>query len=447
MTCLSERLQSAPADAVVWVTSSGERISAGALRSAVAGLDVAAWRGKRVALAEMPVLSFLTALVALDGVAEALVLLPAEETGPARETRLGLTRVDAVLGAQGLGLLPQAGAETRDAPDASEAPEAAPQGRALAAPAAFTTEWLLPTSGTTGAPKLIAHTLASLTRSARRGAPRAPLVWASLYSLRRFAGLQVFLQAWSEGAPLILCEDDVDLGERLQVLAREGCSALSATPSMWRKLAMLPQSDALALSQITLGGEIVDQPVLDMLARRFPQARITHIYASTEAGVGFAVRDGIAGFPKAYLAPDVLPVGLRVGEEGHLWLRQPGATDWLDSGDVVRVEAERIHFVGRANGSINVGGNKVMPEEVESVILELPEIAFVQVRARASAVLGSLVEAAVLPAAGAALDTELKRRVTAHCRQRLEAFKVPAFVVSAENIRVNAAGKMSRDRG
>jgi len=429
MTCLAERLQSAPADALIWLTSSGERIQAGALRSALVRMDVEAWRGKRVALGDMPVLEFLLALVALDGVAQTLMLLPAEESASARAERLSMAPVDVVLDADGLGL---AGALTA-AGDASWQPQTG-----------GATEWLLPTSGTTGAPKLIAHTQASLTRSVRRRAPQEPLVWASLYSLRRFAGLQVFLQSWWDGSPLILSEDTAGLSTRLEALARLGCSALSATPSMWRKLAMLPQSDGLALRQITLGGEIVDQPALDLLARRFPAARVTHIYASTEAGVGFAVRDGKAGFPAAYLSPGALDVEMRVGENQHLWLRLPQSPDWLDSGDIVKLQDERVYFLGRANGSINVGGNKVMPEEVESVILELPEIAFVQVRARASAVLGSLVEAAVLPAGGRVLDADLKRRVMAHCRTRVEAFKVPAFVVLAEGIEVNAAGKMSR---
>ncbi|MGM9479959.1 class I adenylate-forming enzyme family protein [Roseateles sp. NT4] len=425
MTCLAERLQAAPADALVWLTTSGERITAGALRGALARVDAEAWRGKRVALGDMPVLEFLLALLALDGLAQALVLLPAEEGEAARAERLRLAPVDVVLDAQGLGLV-----STGDAPWQPHAD--------------VTTEWLLPTSGTTGTPKLIAHTQASLTRTVRRRAQQEPLVWASLYSLRRFAGLQVFLQSWWEGSPLILTEDDMDLGSRLEALAQLGCSALSATPSMWRKLAMLPPSDGLTLRQITLGGEIVDQAVLDLLARRFPTARITHIYASTEAGVGFAVRDGQAGFPASYLNPGALDIELRVGDDQHLWLRPPRSPDWVDSGDIVRPQGDRLYFLGRANGSINVGGNKVMPEEVEAVILELPEIAFVQVRARASAVLGSLVEAAVLPAEGAVLDADLKKRVMAHCRGRIEAFKVPAFVVLAQGIAVNAAGKMSR---
>jgi len=276
--------------------------------------------------------------------------------------------------------------------------------------------------------------------------------WGSLYSLRRFAGLQVFLQSWMCGKPLILNEEGADLHDVLTRFIDLGCNALSATPSMWRKLAMHPLFDRLTLRQITLGGEIVDQSVLDMLAKRFPSARITHIYASTEAGVGFAVRDGRAGFPADYLLHPPLGVAMRVDEQNHLWfgtklverLARGTESIWIAACDVDETQAERARFVGRAYGSINVGGNKVMPEEIESVIKELPEVAFVQVRARKSAMLGSLVEAAITPTPGTVLDAAFKKQVTAHCRARLDAFKVPAFIVAADAIQLTASGKLSR---
>jgi acyl-CoA synthetase (AMP-forming)/AMP-acid ligase II len=133
-----------------------------------------------------------------------------------------------------------------------------------------------------------------------------------LYNLRRFAGLQVLLQAWLGGTPLVLAEDHTELPIVLKRVAAAGCNALSATPSMWRKMSMRPEFDALALRQITLGGEMVDQPVLDMLKKRFPEARITHIYASTEAGGGFAVRDGLAGFPQILFNQPIDGVELRL---------------------------------------------------------------------------------------------------------------------------------------
>ena len=77
--------------------------------------------------------------------------------------------------------------------------------------------------------------------------------------------------------------------------------------------------------QITLGGEAVDQDLLDRLHAAFPHARLTHIYASTEMGVCFSVRDGKAGFPADYLSDRSLPCQLRIASDGELEIRSKRA--------------------------------------------------------------------------------------------------------------------------
>ena len=103
------------------------------------------------------------------------------------------------------------------------------------------------------------------------------------------------------------------------------------------------------LVQITLGGEVVDQPVLDKLRSLYPGARQVHIYATTELGRCFSVSDGLAGFPASYLnAP--LPDGTELKvEDEELLIRSPNSmrmydplskqaasiADWFATGDVV----------------------------------------------------------------------------------------------------------------
>lgn len=430
MLALADALAGLAPGSVPWMAPGLGPVQAGALRAALGSVDPGAWRGRRVAIGRLSALELAVTLVYLDGLADAIVMLPLEEGGEARHSRLAHARIHTLIEGKGLGFCDALAAQgVADAP--------------IARPASRATTWLLPTSGTTGTPKLIAHTLASLTRSMPSRTRGSEYRWGSLYGFRRFAGLQVFLQSWLAATTLMLADDDEALSSKLERFAEAGCNALSATPSMWRKLAMLPQFDALQLAQVTLGGEIADQGVLDMLRRRFPDARITHIYASTETGVGFAVRDGLAGFPAAYLQAPAAAAAMRIGAEGHLLFADESG-GWLDTGDVVRQIGDRVHFLGRANGSINIGGSKVMPEEVEAVIQELPDVAFVQVRARKSAMLGSLVEAAVSPAGGLPLDDMLKRKIVAHCRARLDGYKVPAFVVAATEIALTSTGKLSR---
>lgn len=445
MRFLAEKLATCDAGDIMWFSAEAGLVDASRLAFAIAHAPVKEWLGKRVALGNMPVIELVSALIFLDGLAESILLLPNEDDVPTRAARLAQARIDVVVEHDGLGLL-------RFLELASAAAISNTTSLVAERPAPIATAWLLPTSGTTGTPKLIPHSFASLTRSMSTRSIGNEYVWGSLYSMRRFAGLQVFLQSWMCGTPLVLNEEEADLNVVLTRFIELDCNALSATPSMWRKLAMHPLFDQLNLKQITLGGEIVDQAVLDMLTKRFPVARITHIYASTEAGVGFAVRDGKSGFPAEYLLSPPSGVAMCIDEHDHLWFCPTSDrtsalnadSNWIDSGDVVGIHADRVRFVGRANGSINVGGNKVMPEEVESVIKELPEVAFVQVRARKSAMMGNLVEAAITPAPDTVFDAVLKKKITTHCRARLDAFKVPAFIVDGPEIALTASGKLSR---
>ncbi|WP_080939755.1 class I adenylate-forming enzyme family protein [Chromobacterium violaceum] len=438
MKSLFDQLSTYEPEDILWIAEPVGNITIHRLAQAMANLDLSKWKGKSIAIGSLPVLEFIYALIVLDGLARRIVLLPTEENQSNREIRLKQAEIDIVVEGNGFGFTDF----LRQAPPSSETD--ALQKIALNRPPAISTTWLLPTSGTTGTPKLITHTIASLTRSMTTRRMGSDYTWGSLYSLRRFAGLQVFLQSCACGTPLILNEESADINNILARFIDLQCNALSATPSMWRKLAMHTLFPRLPLKQITLGGEIVDQAVLTMLSKQFPHARITHIYASTEAGVGFAVRDGRAGFPAEYLKRAPLGISIRIDEQNHLWFGNNEDGEWIDSGDVVELKEDRVYFRGRANGSINVGGNKVMPEEIEMVISELPGVAFVLVRPRKSAMLGSLVEAAITPIPGVVIDAAFKKQVIAHCRARLDSFKVPAFIVAEETIKLTATGKLSR---
>jgi acyl-CoA synthetase (AMP-forming)/AMP-acid ligase II len=277
-----------------------------------------------------------------------------------------------------------------------------------------------------------------------------------LYDVTRFAGLQVFLQAICGGSVLIIPDVAVDLRTRLNFLRVNGCNALSATPSLWRKLLMLPaEASELSLSVVAMGGEIADDRLLKAIAEMWPSARIRHIYASTEAGVGFSVGDVRAGFPVAFLADPPAGVALRVDSEGMLWLlpqvglaphpSHAAALDpgWIRTGDLVKIEGDRVFFRGRENGAINVGGNKVLPEEVTSVILQVPGVAEASVVPRSNPFVGQVVEARVVPEPGVA-TAPLHAAILAECRSRLPSWQVPASVKFEDDLAVSTAGKTLR---
>lgn len=320
------------------------------------------------------------------------------------------------------------------------------------------TQWLLATSGTTGTPKIVAHTIESLTRTTAKSGAGQQLTWGLLYDPARFAGFQVVLQAMMANAKLVVPSPDLDFEERIEFLVANGCDALSATPSLWRKILMAKTARQLRLKQVTLGGEIADQRVLNSLAKQFPSADIAHIFASTEAGVGFSVKDKKAGFPMSWLDSGVRDVEIKISDQGTLWLKNTHINQkylggggslasedgWIDTGDLVEVDGDRVLFKGRLNGAINVGGNKVIPEDIEARILEVPGVFQVAVRAKSSSIAGALVEALIIPDPELEKPSELVKSVKQHCKQVLPSFKVPAFVRVVDELPLGVAGKIKR---
>jgi acyl-CoA synthetase (AMP-forming)/AMP-acid ligase II len=221
---------------------------------------------------------------------------------------------------------------------------------------------------------------------------------------------------------------------------------------------MTPEARALAPAYVRLSGEIADQPVLEALKARFPGVPIGHAYASTEAGVGFEVTDGLAGFPAAYLGRPG-EVELRV-LDGALQLRSARAAagylgghgladadGFVDTGDMVELRGDRYHFVGRRGGVINVGGLKAHPEEIEAVINSLPAVRMSRVSARRSPITGAIVAAEVVLADPQADEAAAKADILAACRARLAPFKVPALVRFISSLPLTAGGKLERAVG
>ena len=309
----------------------------------------------------------------------------------------------------------------------------------------FETVWKLPTSGTTGAPKLISHKISSLSKTVKPVSDKGlSLCWGTFYDIGRFAGLQVYLQAVLGGSSLALTDNsEMSLSEIISALHAAGVNALSATPTMWQKILMTCGSECLNLKQITLGGEIVRQRVIDALSVRYPEARITHIYASTEFGVAFSITDRMEGFPSEWIDGDY-SIGRIDIDSGELLLRKDN--EWVATGDVVEEHSGRILFQGRLNGSINVGGNKVMPEEVEKILLQYPGVQMVSVTSQKSSFMGNLVQAEIMATLNTSQE-EYRIDLIAYCRQHLDAYKVPMFIKFVNDISTSSTGKILRKGG
>lgn len=288
--------------------------------------------------------------------------------------------------------------------------------------------WLL-TSGSTGRPKQVAHTLDSLTTTRGDQSPRS---WLCPYATGTYAWWQlVSLSLAVPGQDVVFVEpDQIDSWPRLAL--EHGVTAASGTPTFWRQ-ALWRSGAAVArlpLQQLTLGGEPVDQGILDRLRGVFPSARISWIYASSEAGAAIAVHDGRAGFPRSWLGRELPDRPRLIVENAELVIASRHAAHGMPSaihtGDRVELTGDRVSIVGRiASDEINVGGSKASGAAVRHRLLDHPEVVWAAVRGRKAPLVGQVVVAEVVLCAGAPTTAG---ELTAWCAEQLPGYSVPRRV-------------------
>ncbi|PYQ02281.1 MAG: long-chain fatty acid--CoA ligase [Acidobacteria bacterium] len=414
-------------------------------------------RGRSVLVATRDQLTAALALIELDAVARRLVLCPPDLPAEHLPFVAATAAVDALVsdrtaphaGPPGVGTVVTC--TPRIAPAAPER-----TGR-------YQTEWVLLTSGTTGRPKMVVHTLSSLSGAMRGARPSGdPAVWSTFYDIRRYGGLQIFLRALLGGGSMVLSSADESTRDFLIRAGGHGVTHISGTPSHWRRALMSPAAHRIAPRYVRLSGEIADQAILDHLRACYPEARIAHAFASTEAGVAFDVGDGLAGFPASLIEGQGADVEMKV-EDGSLRIRSTrtaarylGDEDrsiadgdgFVDTGDMLERRGDRYHFVGRRGGIINVGGLKVHPEEVEAVINAHPDVRMSLVRTRKNPITGALVVADVVlksePGAANGRAVTLEHEIMQRCREALSRHKVPAAIRFVSALAVTPSGKLVR---
>lgn len=300
------------------------------------------------------------------------------------------------------------------------------------------------TSGTTGRPKRVVHTIASLARRIRVSPEHARDVWGFAYNPAHMAGIQVFLQA------LFNANKTVNLfgrpaAEMADLIERNAITHISATPTFYRML-LGSGGTFVSVKRATLGGERADARLCDALARLFPNAKINNVYASTEAGALFASDGETFSIPRdiadkvKFSDGEILLHKTLLGNSDSFALDADG---YYHTGDLVEftdAQQTRFKITARKSNMINTGGYKVNPSEVEDALREIEGVADAVVFGKKNSVLGSVVCAEVELRAGTTPDEPRLRKILA---SRLQAFKIPR-IISFGTIKTTHTGKAKR---
>ena len=215
-------------------------------------------RGRSALIRTRDQLAAALALLELDGVARRLVLCPYDLPEEHLPFVAEAAEVDAVVAD---GEPPSAGAFAK-MPLINCTPQLTP----LRADrrAGLRTEWVLLTSGTTGAPKLLVHDLDTFAGSATGfSASATSQVWSTFYDVRRYGGLILLVRALTSGGSLVLTSAAEPVAAFLGRVAAHGVAHLTGSPSTWRRALLSPAIAQISPRHIRLSGEVVDQSILD----------------------------------------------------------------------------------------------------------------------------------------------------------------------------------------
>jgi len=195
--------------------------------------------------------------------------------------------------------------------------------------------------------------------------------------------------------------------------------------------------DLSSLETVTYGTEVMPESTLLRFHQLFPHVRLLQTYGLSEVGIlrsqskssdSLWVKIGGEGF-ETRVVDGMLQVKARSAMLGYLNAPSPFTEDgWFQTGDAVEVDGEYYRILGRKSEMINVGGEKVYPAEVESILQSMEGVADVTVSAEGHRITGQIVRAKVRLATGETL-AEFRKRMRLFCGDKLPAFKIPQKVI------------------
>lgn len=291
-------------------------------------------------------------------------------------------------------------------------------------------------SGSTGEPKAAVHDLAPLLDKFK--VRRRALRTISFLLYDHIGGINTMFYVLSNGGCLVTVRDRSP-DSVLRACAQHRVQLLPTTPT-FLNLILISEAyqryDLSSLEVISYGTEPMQESTLRRIHELLPAVTIQQTYGLSEVGIlrsksrssdSLWVKVGGEGF-QTRVVDGILHIKARSAMLGYLNAPSPFTEDgWLNTGDRVEVDGEYIRFLGREAEVINVGGQKVFPAEVESAILEMPEVADVTVFGQKHPLTGQIVAARVTLKPGAAAEgfaVKLKQ----FCAGRLERYKVPVKV-------------------
>ena len=295
---------------------------------------------------------------------------------------------------------------------------------------------ILFSSGSTGKPKAMVHNLDTLIDSFKDKKEKSMNMLVFLM-FDHIGGLNTVFNALCMGACLIIPKIK-DAKTICELIEKYKIMVLPSSPTFLNLILISEEYknyDLSSLRMITYGTETMPQSLLLKLKEVFPKVKFLQTFGTSETGISttsskssnslFMKLEDINGEYK--IVENELWLRSKTQVLGYLNASMDSFTSdgWFKTGDLVEVDGEYIKIIGRAKEVINVGGQKVLPAEVESIILEMEEISDCMVYAEQNAITGQTVVCDVVLNKNI---ENIKKRVRVFCKDRLDTYKIPTKV-------------------
>ncbi|CAE6881491.1 AMP-binding enzyme C-terminal domain [Vibrio sp. B1REV9] len=294
-------------------------------------------------------------------------------------------------------------------------------------------------SGSTGEPKAMIHNLDVLLATYVDKRPKSLSIMVFLM-FDHIGGLNTLLNSLSMGAKIVIPEKR-EPEHVAMLIEREKVNLLPASPTFLNMMLIAnvhQHYDLKSLRMVTYGTEAMPESLLLRLKATLPRVKLLQTFGTSETGIAQTSSRSSSSLEIKFDDPNQEYKIVN----NELWLRSKtqimgylnhdmssfSEDGWFQTGDLVeQSEDGYLKIIGRAKEVINVGGEKVLPSEVESVLLGIDGIEDCVVYAAANAITGQTVVANVTPSAGTDLK-ELKKQIRKCCRAQLDTYKVPTKI-------------------
>lgn len=292
-------------------------------------------------------------------------------------------------------------------------------------------------SGSTGKSKAAVHDFVPLLEKFK--VPRHTVRAITFLLFDHIGGVNTLLYNLSNGGCVVTVQDRSP--EAVCAAIEKYKVELLPTSPTFLNLLLVSEAykryDLSSLATVTYGTEVMPESTLRRFHELFPSVRLQQTYGLSEVGIlrsksrssdSLWVKVGGEGF-ETRIVDGMLEIKAKSAMLGYLNAPSPFTADgWFKTGDAVEVDGEYIRILGRKSELINVGGEKVYPAEVESVIQTMGGVEDVAVAGEPNPITGQIVVARVKLNTGESV-AEFRKRMWEYCRDKLARFKVPQKVV------------------